>query len=586
MPRISNSRPQYIACVTARDIILLIGGIVVGLGGLSLSLWAMFRDRSRGRRRCPRCWHELIANQSPCPECGRAVENERETRRTKRRWRWAMAGVLLIGAGAITARWPWFESGGWIKALPTDVLIELVPHVKGDWALIELNERGRVWRQTSSAPDAAWSERRWARVVRACGGVIFDPTVAATTRNTALVTILRAPDITSLVPGLIAGLSNEDQNMRSSCLLVLKGRRFDLYEYKDVVLDTIRRMPEESRALAEEEIRSGIENFESLSPVGSTPASNETPSQAAEAIERGGVAELIRHYRAWNIHSTTFTWAYSTPPDAFCVERSIVDLGNDQPPTEVVHIRDTWGLHGEAIVMQQIQGRWRALPLIFVGNRVSPTVFLFEPLKTAHGTLLAVRTLNVAFPPNLIGPTSDSDCYAAFDLRSGFPRQVVYEMTSVWDDADTSGSGGRNADTSLATGKIQVVTCDGEEYIEFPMVWTWRLPPARGGKHGAGRVLFTHRYTIRHAWNSWSRKFEVDMDSSDMTATRSLEMVYGWPGDSLDAIPGEFRALARGEEWQRRWLVDYLKSCKPSKLRSELEAMLSDVVEKAGKGNE
>ncbi|NUQ51706.1 MAG: hypothetical protein HUU19_03315 [Phycisphaerales bacterium] len=572
--------------MAARDIILLIGGVTLGMGGLALAAWALFRDRSRGNRRCPRCWHELLLGQSPCPECGRAIKNERETHRTRRRWRWVMMGMLLIGCGAITARWTWFENGGWIRAIPTDVLIELVPHVRGEWAISELLDRGRSWGQTGVASDAQWSGRRWARVVNACGSVIFSPEVAARHRNLAFATILRAPDITPLVPGLIAGLSSEDANMRTMSLMMLNGRRFELYEFKDAILEAIRFMPDDSRVWAEAEIHLTIENYQALAPHEPAPRVDETPSQIADAIARGGPTALRDRYRAWGIYSTTFSRGGAVPLDWLCVERIRVDLGRDEPPTEVIHLRDPWGIHGEAIVMQRIEGRWKALGLIFVGGRTSPTVFSFEPLKTSHGTFLAVRTLSVPFAPLMNAAASDSDCYAAFDLHDGFPRLVVQEITSTWDTADRSGSGGRNADTSIVTSAIRLMNRDGKELIEFPTEWTWRLPPAPGERNGSGRVIFVHRYTMRHAWDSAARKFEVDTDTSDMTASRSLDMIYGWPGDTLDAMPDAFRKLARGEDWQRRWLVVYLKSCKPGELRSELEGMLADVMEKAAKERE
>lgn len=572
--------------MAARDIILLIGGVTLGLGGLALAAWALFRDRSRGKRRCPRCWHELLLGQSPCPECGRAIKSERETLRTRRRWRWAIVGTLLIGCGAITARWTWFENGGLIRAIPTDVLIELVPHVRGEWAIRELLDRGRPSGQTSTAPDAQWSARRWSRVVSASGRVIFNPEVAARHRNLAFATILRAPDITPLVPGLIAGLSSEDANMRTMSLMMLNGRRFELYEFKDAILEAIRVMPDDARAWGEEEIHWTIKNFEALTPPETALPIDETPSQIADAIARSGLSALRHRYLAWGIHSTTFAWGAGAPLDWLCVERIPVDLGMDEPPTEVIHVRDPWGIRGEAVVMQRIEGRWKALGLIFVGSRTSPTTFFFEPLKTSHGTFLAVRTSSVPFAPLMNAAASDSDCYAAFDLRAGFPRLVVQEITSTWDIADRSGSGGRNADTSIVTSAIRLMNRDGKELIEFPTEWTWRLPPAPGERNGSGRVIFVHRYTMRHAWDSAARKFEVDTDTSDMTASRSLDMIYGWPGDTLDAMPDAFRNLARGEEWQRRWLVEYLKSCKPGALRSELEGMLADVMEKAGRGKE
>ena len=36
----------------------VLGVLVVGLG-VTLTWWGLFGDRARGRRRCPRCWHDL-----------------------------------------------------------------------------------------------------------------------------------------------------------------------------------------------------------------------------------------------------------------------------------------------------------------------------------------------------------------------------------------------------------------------------------------------------------------------------------------------------------------------------------------------
>lgn len=363
--------------------------------------------------------------------------------------------------------------------------------------------------------------------------------------------------------------------MRSICLLMLKGRRFDLYEYRDVILDAIRHMPEDSRNWMEEDIRFTTEIFEQLQPL-EAPIADETPQQVENAIERGGLTALYARYRRWGIVSTTFTWPYLISPAPFCVERVPVDLGPDQPPTEVVHVRDTIGLHGEAIVMRRIDGRWKAMGLIHVMNRGSPTGFFFEPLKTSHGTFLAVRTASAPFVHLSKLSGSDSDCYAAFDLRGGFPRLVAHEVTCAWGRAAAIGSAGRYVDESLTARPIRMVNRGGRELLEFPLELTWREPPAPGTDSGTGRVLFTYRYSIRQAWDPSSESFESDPKASDLTSSQSSELVFGWPDDALRMVPDEFRRLARGEEWQRRWLVEYLKSCKPSEFRSELEAMATD----------
>lgn len=72
--------------------------LIVAIAALTLLLiWrALFADRSRGRRRCPRCWHDL--QQLPglqCPECGSTVRTEAQLFATRRHWR--SATLLLVG---------------------------------------------------------------------------------------------------------------------------------------------------------------------------------------------------------------------------------------------------------------------------------------------------------------------------------------------------------------------------------------------------------------------------------------------------------------------------------------------------------
>src|SRR5690606_28519676 len=81
-------------------------GVVLGLGGLGLGAWGLFGDRPRGRRRCPACWYRMdgVRGRS-CPECGRTARSERALLRTRRRWGWTAAGVLLVIAGAGLGGW-------------------------------------------------------------------------------------------------------------------------------------------------------------------------------------------------------------------------------------------------------------------------------------------------------------------------------------------------------------------------------------------------------------------------------------------------------------------------------------------------
>ncbi len=103
-------------------------GWAVSLAGAALALWALFRDRSRGRRRCPRCWYDLSATAGmKCPECGCEAKREKQLFRTRRRWGWAVVGAVLIALGpmvgfginaAIHGAWSAMPNAGLIAGYP------------------------------------------------------------------------------------------------------------------------------------------------------------------------------------------------------------------------------------------------------------------------------------------------------------------------------------------------------------------------------------------------------------------------------------------------------------------------------------
>src|SRR5690242_19963936 len=79
------------------------GWVVAGLAFAVLA-WSVWGDRSRGRRRCPRCWYDMAGVSGlVCPECGGRAARERSLLRTRRRWRWAAAAMVFVAAGAVMA---------------------------------------------------------------------------------------------------------------------------------------------------------------------------------------------------------------------------------------------------------------------------------------------------------------------------------------------------------------------------------------------------------------------------------------------------------------------------------------------------
>ena len=111
-----------------------IGGAALGLLGLWLLYWSLLHDRSKGRRRCPKCWYDMSGTDSmTCSECGRTTKREKNLYKTHRRWRWAFAALVVfmfLGAIALT---PKVRKDGWTSIVPTTALIVGLPWYE-DWS--------------------------------------------------------------------------------------------------------------------------------------------------------------------------------------------------------------------------------------------------------------------------------------------------------------------------------------------------------------------------------------------------------------------------------------------------------------------
>src|SRR5688572_3890533 len=112
---------------TLLSLVSVLGWGLILFGAL-LILHALFADRSRGRRRCPRCWYSMDGVPSlTCPECGRAASKERRLCKTRRRYRVALAASVLPVLGVAALATSGIIRLGWVGAIPTTALVAVVP---------------------------------------------------------------------------------------------------------------------------------------------------------------------------------------------------------------------------------------------------------------------------------------------------------------------------------------------------------------------------------------------------------------------------------------------------------------------------
>jgi len=105
-----------------------IGGGALLASSVAILVWALFWDRSRKRKRCPRCWYDMSAATSlTCSECGKSVKRETKLYKTRRHKRWALVALVgMLGGGYLIVQ-PRVKEKGWWSLVSTNVLIAGLP---------------------------------------------------------------------------------------------------------------------------------------------------------------------------------------------------------------------------------------------------------------------------------------------------------------------------------------------------------------------------------------------------------------------------------------------------------------------------
>lgn len=163
--------PNYARSEYVTDFILYATAGALLLLGAWLAYRALWLDRARGRRRCPRCWYDMRGTPGlRCSECGRIATSERQLRRTRRYPRLARLSLLVVLLGVAGLATPTVREHGWTGFVPTIVLIAMSQSAEAPfdsqaqhWTTKPLVERVRK-RRVAGWEWAYWL--RWKHVLR------------------------------------------------------------------------------------------------------------------------------------------------------------------------------------------------------------------------------------------------------------------------------------------------------------------------------------------------------------------------------------------------------------------------------------
>lgn len=185
-----------------------LGGLL-GLAGLALASWALFADRAKGRKRCPKCWYDMTGSPGPtCSECGYTAKREKKLRKTRRRWRWAIVAALLVVGGYISSVRPRSEAEGNTFWIPTTFLIAIQPWLgerDGNFQLVLAVRASNMWRWQQS-----WALHRYADLLRAAD----DDSIRSYAGNCVWIIAHLGSGADAVLPELLQAIEDPDPGVR------------------------------------------------------------------------------------------------------------------------------------------------------------------------------------------------------------------------------------------------------------------------------------------------------------------------------------------------------------------------------------
>ena len=147
----------------------------VGCFGIVLAGWGLRGDRSRGRRRCPKCWYDMSStlHEGPhaslrCPECGHEPSGARALYRARRYRRVVWLGVAMFVVGLCAQTAPRAMRVGPLGLVPTTVLIAGMDWLPVSWYQVSPRgvSRGTLGDRISEIEVWRWQEAWAARLAR------------------------------------------------------------------------------------------------------------------------------------------------------------------------------------------------------------------------------------------------------------------------------------------------------------------------------------------------------------------------------------------------------------------------------------
>lgn len=559
---------------TVSDWLLWIAGALVGVAGVVTILWALLADRSRGRRRCPKCWYDLggvpggAGPGAACPECGRSVVSTRELLRTRRHWKLWSLGLALAIAGVCASLFPYVQSGRWMTSAPTTVLILALPFCDDTKVANELMQRGNNSDDYVSAASrrGIWGWQRWL-LARSAPAAAGREGLSLRVRRNALCMIATMDlDPRPSVETMLHWLGSSNKSMIQQAVLELKCVLHRLGPDLDRCLtainahagttDTFARWDVGICALFGEQARG-----RGPWPEPRLPADDQDPATFVERLRGNMRSSLLDGYEPLGLSVNYFTRPFTRDPGPFRVDRHNLDLDGDGHTDCVLRVGDSAGYYWNVLVFLRRGPSWTLVDLLraATGNISPPEPSCID--AGSAGRFLVVRTTagngyGYELLTDVWLKVSRDGCRAALSAWS------EGHVDRLWDRIDGSPNGAAELRTS-----VRAAGPDEQAWVEYQVdagfsdttlstVYRSGQPRSIGG--GAGEISL--RGKVRYVWDSANHRFVLDPLASDWTAQEVEGVCTDGPREFLEHHAARLAGLTLDDR-SRTWLRAVIKYC-------------------------
>ena len=315
--------------ITLQDWIFYTAGSTLALAGITIIALALFKDRAKARRRCPKCWYDMTGVPGlQCPECGKEAKAEKNLLKTRRRWGRCATALFIVTIGTGLLLTPAIQRRGWPSIVPTPIL-NLAIDLAGEDARNAAYTKMRPVFSPQATPVSRWERLLVARASLDHIRDVFanDDNIIVSWRAFTLLGL--GSEAKVVVPELIDLIeSNHEHRARFALIQILAELSSDVHAATSGVIQILRIEPDAG-------IRVSIVQLLAMPRGASSSSPFKTSAPTHSPKVRRVLFDLARHDPATEVRIAAIGALKAGNTQKARIRRVLFDLARHDPAIEV-----------------------------------------------------------------------------------------------------------------------------------------------------------------------------------------------------------------------------------------------------------